>query len=334
MPTISWLNKSPLFVLLSLVLLSGCQCSRDSEKVHTIAVIPKGTTHVFWKSIHAGAVKAEREFNALGTKVEIIWKGPLLEDDRAGQINVVENFIGQRVSGIILAPLDRKSLIPPVQKAGAAGIPVVIIDSGLDYDDYVSYAATDNFHGGEIAGEHLGQLLEGKGNVILLRLMVGSASTEAREAGFLDAIGKFPEIRVLSSNQYAGPTRETAYTAAQNLLQRYGDEVDGIFTPNESGTNGMLLALRSIGRASEVKFIGFDGGKQNVDGLLSGDLNAIVIQDPFRMGYLGVKLMVDHLEGLVTEKQFDTGASLVTIENIQQTEIQEMLNPALEEYLQ
>ena len=320
--------------MLALALLSGCQCSRDSEKVHTIAVIPKGTTHVFWKSIHAGAVKAEREFNALGTKVQVIWKGPLLEDDRAGQINVVENFIGQKVSGIVLAPLDRKALIPPMQKAGAAGIPVVIIDSGLDYSDYVSFASTDNYRGGSLAGEHLGELLEGQGNVILLRLMVGSASTEARETGFLEAIAKFAGIRVLSSNQYAGATRETAYTAAQNLLQRFGNEVDGIFTPNESGTNGMLLALRSIGRAGEVKFIGFDGGKQNVDALLSGDLHAIVIQDPFRMGYLGVKLMVDHLEGLTTQKRFDTGASLVTIDSFQQMEIQSMLFPALEEYLQ
>ncbi len=326
--------KSVFAIVLALASLSGCQCSRDSEKVHKIAVIPKGTTHVFWKSIHAGVVKAEREFNALGTKVQVIWKGPLLEDDRAAQINVVENFIGQKVSGIVLAPLDRKALIPPVRKAQAAGIPVVIIDSGLDYSDYVSFASTDNYHGGSLAGEHLGELLKGKGNVILLRLMVGSASTEAREAGFLDAIAKFDAIRVLSSNQYAGPTRETAYTAAQNLLQRFGNEVDGIFTPNESGTNGMLLALRSIGRASKVKFIGFDGGKQNVDALLAGDLHAIVIQDPFRMGYLGVKLIVDHLEGLTTQKRFDTGASLVTIDNFQQMEIQSRLFPDLDEYLQ
>src|SRR5439155_24782128 len=142
---------------------------------YTIPVIPKGTTHEFWKSINAGAVKAQRELNEKGIKIDVIWKGPLREDDRDQQIQVIENFISRRVSGIVLAPLDSKALVRPVATAMRAKIPVVIMDSGLKSDTYVSFVATDNFKGGQLAAEHLGKLLGGKGKVILLRYAVGSA---------------------------------------------------------------------------------------------------------------------------------------------------------------
>src|SRR3954454_16271874 len=115
-----------------------------AEKSYTIAVIPKGTTHEFWKSIHAGAVMAQRELQTNGTKIDLIWKGPLREDDRDAQIQVVENFTTRRVSGIVLAPLDSQALIAPVANSVRAKIPVVIIDSGLKSDKYASFVATDN----------------------------------------------------------------------------------------------------------------------------------------------------------------------------------------------
>src|SRR2546426_3744679 len=205
-----------------------------AEKSYTIAVIPKGTTHEFWKSINAGAFKARDELAAQGLKVEVIWKGPLKEDDRDQQIQTVENFTTRRVSGIVLAPLDSQALVRPVNNAVRAKVPVVIIDSGLKSDNYVSFVATDNYKGGVLAAEHLGKLLAGKGNVILLRYAVGSASTEEREAGFLETIkAKFPALKILSSDQHAGATRETAYQASQNLLNRFGREVNGMFAANE-----------------------------------------------------------------------------------------------------
>src|SRR2546430_7661167 len=191
--------------LLSLLVLGGLiGCGKQSEGTrsspgatsYTIAVIPKGTTHEFWKSIHAGAVKAERELNEKGVKTEIIWKGPLKEDDRDQQIQVVENFMSLRVSGIVLAPLDSQALVKPVENAIQAKVPVVIIDSDVKSDQYVSFVATDNYKGGQLAGERMGKLLGGKGNVILLRYAVGSASTEAREAGFLEALKKYPAIKL------------------------------------------------------------------------------------------------------------------------------------------
>jgi ribose transport system substrate-binding protein len=306
-----------------------------ADKPLTIAVIPKGTTHEFWKSINAGAFKARDELTAQGIKIDVIWKGPLKEDDRDQQIQTVENFTTRRVSGIVLAPLDSQALVRPAQNATRAKVPVVIFDSGLKWDGYVSFVATDNYKGGVLAGQHLGKLLGGKGNVILLRYAVGSASTEEREAGFLDTLKKeFPQIKLLSSDQYAGPTRETSYQAAQNLLSRHGRDVNGIFCPNENSAVGMTKALRDIGKAAgKVKMVGFDAGTQLVADLKSGDVQGLVVQNPVLMGYKGVMTMVEHLQGKKVEKRIDTGVVLVTPENAEQPELKELLYPPLDKYL-
>jgi ribose transport system substrate-binding protein len=325
------------FPRLTLVLaFASCICGLSrAEESYTIAVIPKGTTHEFWKSINAGAIKGRDELKEKGIKVEVIWKGPLKEDDRDQQIQAVENFTSRRVSGIVLAPLDSQALVRPVATAVQAKIPVVIIDSDLKSDKYASFVATDNYKGGQMAGEHLGKLLGGKGNVILLRYAVGSASTEARETGFLDALKKgFPNIKIISSDQHAGPTRETAYQASQNILNRFGREVNGVFCPNETSTIAMTKALRDIGQAGgKVKMIGFDAGSQSVTDLKNGDVQALVVQNPLLMGYLGVVTMVKYLQGEKVEKRIDTGVKLVTAENMGAPDIDELLHPPIDKYL-
>lgn len=305
-----------------------------AEKTYTIAVIPKGTTHEFWKSIHAGAVKAEQELAAKGTKVKLFWKGPLREDDRDQQIQVVENFASRKVDGIVLAPLDSRALVAPVASALQAGVPTVVIDSDLESDKQVSFVATDNFKGGQMAGEFLAKQLGGKGKVVLLRYQVGSASTEAREAGFLDAVKKVPGLKLISSDQHAGATREMAYQASQNLLNRYGKDVDGIFCPNETATIAMTKALRDIGRAGgKVKLVGFDSGTQSVLDLKNGDVQALVVQDPLKMGYLGVITVVEHIQGKKVAKRIDTGVSMVTQENMGQPDMAALLAPPIAKYL-
>jgi ribose transport system substrate-binding protein len=317
------------------LLLLSVATTLAADRGYTIAVIPKGTTHEFWKSINAGAFKARDELTAQGVKVDVIWKGPLREDDRDQQIQTVENFTSRRVSGIVLAPLDSRALVRPVANAVRAKIPVVIFDSDLNADNYVSFVATDNYKGGAMAGQEMGRLLGGKGNVILLRYAVGSASTEAREKGFLDTLKeKFPAIKLLSADQYAGPTRETSYQAAQNLLSRFGRDVDGVFCPNENSTIGMTKALRDINRAGgKVKMLGFDAGSQSVADMKSGDVQGLVVQNPVLMGYKGVMIMVEHLQGKPVEKRIDTGVVLVTKENMEQPQIKELLNPPLDKYL-
>ncbi len=307
--------RSLVLVLILGVLPSGLCAAAEH---YTIAVIPMGTTHEYWKMIHAGALQAQAELKAGGTDVEIIWKGPLREDDRDQQVQVVENFIGRRVSGMVLAPLDHRALVAPVEQAAAAGIPVAIVDSGLDSKTPVSYIATDNFKGGQLAADRLGELLHGQGNVILLRVQVGSGSCEAREAGFLaELAAKFPAIKVISSNQHGGATRDTAMAASQNLLNRYGAQVNGIFTPNESTQAGMLLALSNAGLGGgKVKLVGFANSASFNDAFKRNDLQGMILQDPVKMGYLGVKTIVQVLRGEKVPAVVDTGVYLATAENL------------------
>jgi len=295
-----------------------------------IAVIPMGTTHEFWKTVEAGARRAGEE---LGVKV--VWVGPAREDDRAQQIQVVETQVLNRMDGIVLAPLDAEALRRPVQEAVAQNVPVVIFDSGLNNADdlIVSFVATDNFKGGELAGRKMAELLDGKGRVILLRYQEGSASTDKREEGFLAAIRKNPGIEVVSSEQYGGVTSAEAQQVSENLLLRFseGDQlnVDGIFCPNESSTYGMLQALRRNRQAGKVKFIGFDASGPLIEGLSANEIHGLVLQNPFAMGFIGVKTMLQHLSGIPVDARVDTGVEFLTLENLNSEEMQAILNPPI-----
>ena len=322
-----------LFRLACLCLLAAT--AGFAAEPYTIAVIPKGSTHELWKSIHAGAEKARLELAAAGIAVNLIWKGPLKEDDREQQIQVVENFIGRHVDGIVLAPLDSKALVAPVETAVRGRIPVVIIDSGLATNVLSSLVATDNREGGRIAARNLGKMLGGRGNVIMLRYDVGSNSTEEREEGFLEVMRKdFPSIKLLSTDQHAGATRDSAKRVAENLLNRFGAQVNGIFACNESSACGMLLALRDAGLAGgKVKFVGFDSSETLTTGLRAGDVQGFVVQNPFNMGYLGVKTVVAVLRGEKVPARIDTGVGFVTKENVDDPAMAELVHPPLDQYL-
>src|SRR5689334_3426212 len=340
--TSSRLSAVALFLLVGATACSDSASKKSDSgaaaagkgKTYTLAVIPKGTTHEFWKSIHAGAIQAAQELDAAGDSVHIIWKGPLREDDREQQVQVVEGFTSQGVSGIVLAPLDNRALVRPVEEAKNAGVPTVIIDSGLESDQIVSFVATDNYKGGELCAERLGTLLGGKGKVLVLRYQEGSNSTEQREKGFLDKMkSAYPGIMIVSSDQYAGATRETAKRASENLLNRFGADLNGIFTANESSTVGMLLALQDIAKAGKIRFVGFDASQTLLDAMRAKQLDGVAVQNPMKMGYLGVKTMVAHLKGQSVDKRIDTGVSLVTPETMDTPAAKEITNPPIDKYL-
>ncbi len=310
-------------LLLPMACNKGSGSGRSGETAQRrIAVIPKGTTHIFWKSVKAGAQKAGRE-----AKVEILWKGPLKESDRAQQIQLVQQFVSQGVDAIVLAPLDFRALVKPVQAAAAKKIPVIIIDSALDAEvgkDYQSFVATDNLAAGKLGGSKLVSLIGGKGKVVLLRYAAGSASTEAREAGFLGALSDHTDIEVTVDNQFAGATAGEAKTASLNLMDQL-KVADAIFCPNESTTMGMLLALRQEGLAGKVKFVGFDASPPLVAALRSGEIDALVVQDPYKMGYMGVLTAAAALQGKKVDALIDTGAVVVTKANMDQPDIKKLL---------
>jgi ribose transport system substrate-binding protein len=316
-----------------LLLLVGCQeagsgpktgATADGNKKLRIAVIPKGTTHDFWKSVHAGAQKAANELG----NVEIVWKGTLNEKDKEGQIKLVEGFIVDEVDGIVLAPIDRDALVPVVRRAKARNIPTVVFDSGLaGEENYVSYVATDNYHGGVIAAEHLAKVLGEQGDVILVRYQEGSESTEQREQGFLDTLKKFPKINILSESQRVSSDAEQALQISSSLFVAHGDKVDGVFTVCEPINKGMLRALENSQLAGKVKFVGFDSDPRFVEALKKNTMHGIVLQDPVRMGYLAVKTMADHLAGKKVERRIATGEFLATPENMAEPQIDKLLHP-------
>lgn len=318
------------------ILLLACACKDSSKpgegappgKRLKIAVIPKGTTHEFWKSVHAGAMKAAKEMD-----VDVVWKGPLKEDDLKAQIDVVNTFVAQGVSGIVLAPLNDVALKAPVKAATDAKVSVVVVDSDLQGDAHVSFVATDNQAAGRLAGEAMTKSLGGKGSVIVLRYQEGSASTQNRERGFLDAT---KGLTLVSDNQYAGATTESAFQKSESLLLAHKAQtgaVQGVFTPNESTTFGMLQALRRAGANQKVKLVGFDASSKLVEALKQGDIEGLVVQNPFNMGYLSVKTMADHLRGKPVEKRIDTGSKLVDKSNLDDPSVKELLEPDLKKWL-
>lgn len=293
-----------------------------------IAVVPKGTSHEFWKSVHAGAQAAAKELG----NVEILWKGPETENDTAGQISVVKNFITSHVDGVCLAPNHSQALIDVAAEAAAENIPVVIFDSGLgEGAPSVSYVATDNLRGGVLAGERLAEAIGHQGKVIMLRYKEGSESTEQREQGFLDAMAKEPDIEVISSDQYAGTSTQEAMQKATQLLNKYRTEVNGIFAVCEPNCNGTLEALKQTGLAGQVQFVAFDPSDRLIAGMSDGSVAGIVLQDPYQMGFQSVKTIVAHLAGEDVQAVISTGEFVATAENQNQPPFDRLLHPEITE---
>jgi ribose transport system substrate-binding protein len=328
------MRRRALALITGLILATACNRGGPAATgALTIAVVPKGTSHAFWQSIHAGAAKAAQELG-----VAIIWRGPLREDERESQISEVERFVTTGVSGLVLAPLDEVALAQPVADAKRHGIPVVVIDSGLKGNDYVSFVATDNRLAGRLAGDHLADLLHGKGRVVLLRYAEGSESTIQREEGFLEAVRAHPGLQVASANQYGGADVEGAYKKSEAILSglKRPDgslDVDGIFTPNENTTLAMMRVLVDNRWDGKVRFIGFDASDSLLKGMREGHLDAIVVQDPVKMGYLGVKTLVAHIRGEHVEARIDTGVRLVPRDRMDDADVQELLHPDLKRWL-
>jgi len=311
------------------------QATNNPGKTLKIAVIPKGTTSEYWKIVHAGAMKAQMEL-APTQKVDILWKGSLKEDQSADEISVVEDMFNNRVDAIVLAPNDASALAPIVDTAAKKNIPVVIIDSGVKTESYKSFVATDNEKAGHMGGVELAKELGGKGKVIMLRYQEGSASTEEREQGFLDAM-KEANITVVDASKHGGVTADACQKSAENLLAAYTKDgalsVDGIFCPNQTTTFGMLRALEDAKLAGKVKFVGFDADTALAQAVKDKKIGALVVQNPINMGYLGVKTAVDLVNGKKPDRSIDSGVSLVTGENVNTPEAKEILTPDISKYL-
>lgn len=299
--------------------------AENNDGVLRIAVIPKGTSNIYWQTVHAGARKAEQELEG----VEVLWKGPSVETDKEQQIAIVQDFIVQDVDGISLAPQDAEAMVSVVERAAQKMIPVVIMDSGINTESYISYVATDNYLGGQKAAEEMAKRLNDQGKVVMIMNDPGGASTNEREKGFRELLQKdYPNIQ-LADEQYHYNDREKARAVMEDLMTRHTD-LSGVFCSNESSSIGALLAVQANQLGEKLCFIGFDSSDDLINGLQSGDMDAIIQQDPFRIGYEGVKTVVSHLKGETVAKRVDTGVYVVTKDNMNEPEIENLLHPKLD----
>lgn len=310
-------------VLILTLLLTGCRASQ--RKI--IAVVPKATSHLFWVSVHAGAAAAGKKFG-----VDVVWNGPSSETDYARQVQIVDSMIARQVDGLVVAAQDRTTLNASLDRAAAAHIPVTVFDSGVDSTNYMTYIATNNFQGGQMAARKLAALLNGKGTVAMLMNAPGSKSTMDREAGFDDVLQKdYPGIHIVA-RQFSMSDRAKAMDVAENFLTAHPD-LDGMFTSSEPSSVGGALALKSRGLAGKVKLVAFDASGDLVDDLKDGSIEALVAQDPFRMGFEAVQTLVDKLHGKTPPKLIDLSAAVVTKDDLNKPAVKALLFPDVKKYL-
>ena len=315
-----------MLALVALLLLTPTACRQDSSK-RVIGVVPKGTNHIFWQTVRAGALAAADEFD-----FEILWNAPQIETDSSRQITIVENLINRKVDGIVLAPVDEEALVGVVERAAEHGIPVSIFDSALNSDRIVSFIATDNYSSGVMAAERMGKILDGRGKVGVIGFMPGSASTMKRESGFVDTIEQqFPGIEVVGV-KYTMADRAKALAEAENLMTAHPD-LAGLFADNESSTDGTVRAVKQRGMAGKVQIVGYDASPELIEELKAGTIDSIVVQNPFKMGYESTKAIGLHLRGEQPVREMDSGAHLILRENLEQPAIQELLFPDIERWL-
>ena len=314
-------KRIPVIISFMVAILGICTIYRaDAPRVPTILVSPKGLVHSFWLTVRAGANRAGKDFQA-----RIIWKGPVLETDIAGQISIIEDYISKNVEAIVMAACDTKALIPVIQKAVNKGIPVIIFDSGVDSDLPLSFVATDNEAGAHLGGEMLVKLIGGRGDIACIPFVPGAATSILREKGFKAAIAKYPKVRLVAT-EYSQSEVATAMAVTENILTAHPN-LAGIFTANEAGTIGASQALKVRGLLGKVMLVGFDASPNQIAMLRSGGIQALVVQNPFAMGYLGIKAAIDALEGKKVAKYIDTGVTLVTMDNFNDPKIQKLLYP-------
>lgn len=298
----------------------GSAAGASASKLE-IAVVPKGVAFDFWQAVRAGAEQAGKEEGAT-----ILWNGPASEKETHQQIAILENFITRRVSAIVMAACDADALVDVVERADAAGISVVVIDSGVNSDKPVSVVATDNEKAAEMAADFLAeQLGQEPAEVGLIPFIKGAATSDQREQGFRDGLKKHPNLKLVST-LYSQSASDQAMRVTENMLTAHPN-IQGIFAASEPTAIGCAEVLEARGLAGKVKLVAFDAADAEIRALERGTIQALIVQNPFRMGYDGVKTAIRALRGESVEKRQDTGVAVITRENMADPEMEKLLYP-------
>ncbi len=290
--------RSKAAVAFLVLALAGC--GRGKER--TIAVVPKGTSHVFWLQVEAGARAAGKEFHAT-----ILWSGPQQETEYTRQIEIVDSMIARHVDGLAVAAADRQILTASLERAAREKIPVTVFDSGVDSDKYMTFVATDNYAAGAMAARKLAELMGSKGQVGVMGHAPGSFSTMDRERGFTETLAKeYPALKIVAT-QFSMADPAKAMAGAENMLTAH-PELGGIFASSEPSSVGVSRAIQARGLAGKVKFVAFDSTEGLKADEKAGVIQALVVQDPFKIGYEAVRTLCVKLDGGNPPKRLDLAA--------------------------
>ena len=325
----SMLNRRAVMALAAASMLAGVMQAAPAWAADvTIPIIVKDTTSFYWQIVLAGARKAGKD---LGVKVPEL--GAQAETDVNGQISILENAVAGNPAAIVLSPTEVKALGKPIDET-AAKVKIIGIDSGADSKAFTSFLTTDNVQGGRVAADGLaaaigaanGGKIEGK--VALITALPGAGSLEQRAQGFKEQLkAKYPGLQLVA-DKYADGQATTGLNIATDLITANPD-LKGIFASNLIMAQGVGQAVAENNLGGKVALIGFDSDEKLIKFLNDGVISGLVVQDPYRMGYDGIKTALAASKGEKVEANVDTGANLVTKANMKEPKIDALLNPKL-----
>lgn len=295
---------SKLLLLSSLFL--GLATGAFAQKKFVLIIMDSMDEH--WLSVKKGAETKAKELG----DVDIIFRAPAGKVDPNEQTRMVEDAINQKVDAILLAPSDKSALGPVVERAIDEKIPVVIIDSPVDAEGYVTFLSTDNYAAGALAADTLAKLVNEKGKVGIINAQPGAGTAIARSSGFEDRLKeKYPNMKV-AGIQYSNGDKAVALNQATDMMTANPDLV-AFYGSNEGSTVGISRALEESGNIGKIKLVGFDFSKDTITGLKNGSIQASMVQNPEKMGYDGVAAAYDNINGKEVPKHVDTGVKVVTV---------------------
>ncbi|MGV8853022.1 MAG: ABC transporter substrate-binding protein [Devosia sp.] len=322
---LSKLNRRAVLGISAVALAAGMLTATPSfAQDVTIPIIVKDTTSFYWQIVLAGARAAGKD---LGVNVPEL--GAQAETDINGQISILENAVAGSPAAVVIAPTEKSALGAPITEA-AKSVPIVGIDSSADSTAFASFLTTDNVQGGRIAADGLVAAIKAatgkeEGDVALITSVPNAGSLEERKQGFTEELAKYPGIKLVA-DKYADGQAATGLNITTDLLTANPNLV-GIFASNLIMAQGAGQALAENGAADKVALIGFDSDDKLVGFLKDGTIDGLVVQDPYRMGYDGIKTALAASKGEKVEAFVDTGANLITTANMDEARSKELLNP-------
>jgi ribose transport system substrate-binding protein len=306
------MRKTAWIVAIAALACLAAGCRREGASQRNIALVTKALDSEFWQMVKTGAEEAAR----LHPEIALTIQAPQREINIDQQVSILEDLILRQVSALAVAPAGVAEVVPALDKARAAGIPVLLVDTDAPWPHKLSYIGTDNRLGGKLAGEFLVKQLGGRGRVALIRGVLGVSTHEDRIAGFQEAVAAAPGIRLVTT-QPANSERQTAMTVMENILTSHAN-LDGVFVTSDQMALGAMEAIAARRLSGKVVLVGFDAGQEAVRAVKSGQMSAVVAQHPYEMGRRAVEAAVQAVRGEPVARRIDTGTTLVTPENADQ----------------